>query len=83
LRQPDASIDEATVDADFFFPIWTPPIVKDTTGLVKDITGAVTDIGGRSLTGADDADAIVAAAIADIVNLCQFSPPLSFHANTG
>ena len=83
MRQPDASIDDATVDADFFWPIWTPSIVKDTTGLVKDITGAVTDIGGRSLTGADDADAIVAAAVADIVNLCQFSPPLSLSANTG
>jgi hypothetical protein len=70
LRQPDAPIDDATVDADFFFPIWTPnpPIVKDTTGVVK----AITDVVGDA----------VAVAVGDIVTRSQFSPPLSFHANT-
>ena len=76
LRQLDAPIDDATVDADFFFPIYNPPVAA----IVKDITGVT--IGGRSLTGTDDADAIVAAAVAEIMNLCQFSRPLSFHANT-
>ena len=78
LRQLDAPIDDATVDADLFFPIYIPPvpIVKD-----RHITGVA--IGGRSLTGTDDVDAMVAAAVAEIMNLCQFSRPLSFHANTG